>query len=86
MNMRITIRGTKYNNTLRCVYKQTEYFRHPRRQLNFVCRHPTRRCEIRVVDLLDLERLDRPILLRIVQNSPVRAKFAHPGTSRDALL
>ena len=57
------------------------------RQSNFVrCDPHTRRREICAIDLLDLEGLNRPILLRIVQNSPVRAKLAHPGASVDALL
>lgn len=40
----------------------------------------------RAIGLLDLERFDRPILLRIVQNRPIRAELAHLGTSDDALL
>ena len=40
----------------------------------------------RAIGLLNLERLNRPILLRVVQNGPVRAKLAHLGTGADALL
>ena len=38
------------------------------------------------IGLLDLERLDRPILLSVVQNGPIRAKLAHLGAGADALL
>lgn len=36
--------------------------------------------------LLDLERLDRPVLFRVVHDGPVRAELAHLGASSDALL
>ena len=39
-----------------------------------------------MIGLLDLERLDRPILLRVVQNGPVGTELAHLGTSADTLL
>lgn len=44
------------------------------------------RRETHAISSLDLERFDRPILVRIVQNSPVRAKLAHLGASVDALF
>ena len=39
-----------------------------------------------VIDLLDLERLNRPVFLRVVHNGPIRTELAHLGTSGDALL
>ena len=60
----------------------------------FLLLHPTQFCppqssprrRARAIGLLNLERLNRPILLRVVQNGPVRAKLAHLGTGADALL
>ena len=56
--------------------------------------HPTQFCpprssprrRARAIGLLNLERLNRPILLRVVQNGPVRAELAHFGTGANALL
>ena len=49
-------------------------------------RNPHRHREKQATGLLDFERLDRPVLLRIVQDGPVRAELAHLGTSNDTLL
>ena len=47
---------------------------------------PNPRREIRGIHSLDLEGFDRPILLGVVQNGPIRAKLAHSGASGNALL
>jgi len=69
------------------LYRQTnKHFRHPSHQRNFVHFGLHLDARQRGIDLLDLERLDRPILLSVVQNRPIGAEFAHFGTRDDALL
>ena len=47
---------------------------------------PHHRRMTHAIGLIDLERLDRPIFLRVVHNGPIRAELAHLGTSGDTLL
>jgi len=49
-------------------------------------RGPHHRHIAHTIGLLDLERLDRPVFLRVVQDGPIRAELAHLGTSDDTLL
>jgi len=71
----------------RSFYKQAGIFVFPKTTKSCPYdRGPHHRHTAHAIGLLDLERLDRPIFLRVVQDGPIRAELAHPGTGGDTLL